>query len=85
MSRFTTIAAASASIVLAMISPAACKCSTAATPTPQVPVRIPLFIIHAGTMLDGRGASVHNAYVVVRGTHIERVATTPVKKCRARK
>lgn len=35
-------------------------------------------IIHAGTMLDGRGASVRNAWVVVRGGRIERVSTSPV-------
>ena len=76
MSRFTIVAAAGASIVLA-ISPTFGN-PTAATPTPQVPADS-VFVVHAGTMLDGRGASVHNAYVVVRGTHIERVATTAIK------
>lgn len=36
-------------------------------------------VIHAGTMLDGRGATTRNAYVVVRGTKIDRVSTSPVK------
>ncbi len=35
-------------------------------------------VIHARTMLDGRGAIVRNAWVVVRGHRIERVSTTPV-------
>ena len=37
----------------------------------------PATIIHAATMLDGRGGSTRNAYVVVRGNRIEQVATTP--------
>ena len=37
-----------------------------------------LVVIHAGTMLDGRGGRVRNAWVVVRGHRIERVSTTPV-------
>ena len=35
-------------------------------------------IIHAGTLLDGRGASTRNAYVIVRNGKIERVTTAPV-------
>ena len=35
-------------------------------------------IIHAGTLLDGRGASTRNAYVVIRNGKIERVTTAPV-------
>jgi imidazolonepropionase-like amidohydrolase len=35
-------------------------------------------VIHAATVLDGRGASLHNAWVVVRGSRIDRVSTTPV-------
>ena len=35
-------------------------------------------IIHAATLLDGRGASTRNAYVVVRRGKIERVSTSPV-------
>src|SRR5262245_62122603 len=34
-------------------------------------------IIHAATILDGRGGATRNAYVVVRGNRIEQVATTP--------
>jgi imidazolonepropionase-like amidohydrolase len=41
-------------------------------------------VIHAATMLDGRGASVRNAYVIVRGDRIERVATSPVAVAGAR-
>ncbi len=36
-------------------------------------------VIHAGTLLDGRGGSVRDAWVVVRGSRIERVATTHVE------
>jgi imidazolonepropionase-like amidohydrolase len=35
-------------------------------------------VIHAATVLDGRGGSTRNAYVVVRGAKIERVTTAPV-------
>ena len=37
-----------------------------------------LVIIHAATMLDGRGARVTNVWVVVRDNRIDRVSTTPV-------
>lgn len=37
-----------------------------------------LTVIHAGTMLDGRGGRLSNVWVVVRGRRIERVSTTPV-------
>jgi imidazolonepropionase-like amidohydrolase len=33
-------------------------------------------VIHASTVLDGVGGSLHDAWVVVRGTRIERVATS---------
>lgn len=36
-------------------------------------------IIHAGTMLDGRGGTSRNVWVVVRGHRIERVSATPVR------
>src|SRR5262245_13618338 len=35
-------------------------------------------VIHAALLLDGRGGSTRNAYVVVRNGKIERVTTTPV-------
>ena len=35
-------------------------------------------VIHSATLLDGRGAVAHNAWVVVRGRRIERVSTTAV-------
>ena len=41
----------------------------------QMPVTT---VIHAATVLDGRGGSTRNAYVVVRGGKIERVTTAPV-------
>jgi imidazolonepropionase-like amidohydrolase len=44
----------------------------------------PPTVIHAATMLDGRGGTTRNAYVVVRGTRIERVATSPVTLAGAR-
>ena len=37
-----------------------------------------LTVIHAGTMLDGRGGRLSNVWVVVRGHRIERVSTRPV-------
>jgi imidazolonepropionase-like amidohydrolase len=37
-----------------------------------------LTVIHAGTMLDGRGGRLSNVWVVVRGQRIERVSTKPV-------
>ena len=36
-------------------------------------------VIHANTVLDGRGAVLRNAWVIVRGSRIERVSTTRVK------
>ncbi len=41
-------------------------------------------VIHAATMLDGRGGSVRNAWVVVRGRRIDRVSTAPVTIAGAR-
>ena len=43
------------------------------SPTPDAAT-----VIHAGTVLDGRGGSLHNAWVVVRGHRIDRVSPTPV-------
>jgi imidazolonepropionase-like amidohydrolase len=45
---------------------------TSAAPLPATTV------IHAATVIDGRGGSTRNAYVVVRGRKIERVTTAPV-------
>ena len=36
-------------------------------------------VIHAQTMLDGRGGTQHNVWVVVRGSRVERVSATVVK------
>ena len=36
-------------------------------------------VIHAATVLDGRGGIKRNTWVVVRGSVIERVSTTPVR------
>ena len=41
-------------------------------------------VIHAATLLDGRGGTTHNAWVVVRGNRIERISTTAVKLANAR-
>lgn len=41
-------------------------------------------VIHAATLLDGRGGTTHNAWVVIRGNRIERIATTPIKLADAR-
>src|SRR5215475_1465293 len=42
-------------------------------------------VIHAATVLDGRGGTQRNAWVVVKGARIERVSTTPVTIAGARK
>lgn len=36
-------------------------------------------VVHAATVLDGRGGITRNAWVVVRGNAIERISTTPVR------
>lgn len=36
-------------------------------------------IIHAHSVLDGRGGAIHDAWVIVRGHRIERVSRTPVQ------
>lgn len=41
-------------------------------------------LIHAATLLDGRGGTTRNAWVVVRGNRIERVSTSPIKIANAR-
>src|SRR5262245_16732141 len=41
-------------------------------------------VIHAATVLDGRGGTQHNEWVVVKGTRVERVSTTPVNIAGAR-
>ncbi|HYV99283.1 MAG TPA: amidohydrolase family protein [Gemmatimonadaceae bacterium] len=40
----------------------------------------PVTVIHAATALDGRGGSMRNVYVVVRGGKIDRVETKPVNE-----
>ena len=76
MSRLIRIAAACATVAVAFAATNRSTAAAAFTP-PAVPEPADsVFVIHAGTMLDGRGKSVRNAYVVVRGTHIERVATS---------
>jgi imidazolonepropionase-like amidohydrolase len=47
---------------------------TAAAQAPEAPVSL----IRAATVLDGRGGSMSNAWVVVRRGKIERVSTSPV-------
>ena len=73
-----SIRAAAACAAIAIGFAATSGSTTATATTPQV-AGDSLFVIHAGTMLDGRGASVRNAYVVVRGSRIERVATSAIK------
>jgi imidazolonepropionase-like amidohydrolase len=75
MKRSIRIAAACVVIGIAFALPA--KSSTAAAVTPQVAADS-VVVIHAATLLDGRGATARNAYVVVRRGRIERVATSPV-------
>jgi len=58
---------------------ALCALSTASSRAQLPPVSSePPSIIHAAQLLDGRGGSLRNAYVVVRNGKIERVASTPV-------
>jgi len=58
---------------------ALCTLSTASSRAQLPPVSSePPSIIHAAQLLDGRGGSLRNAYVVVRNGKIERVASTPV-------
>lgn len=65
------ISAAVAVTALAAVRPG--QAQLASAPRTDVPT-----VIHAATLLDGRGASTRNAYVVVRNGKIERVATTAV-------
>lgn len=46
--------------------------------TAQGPQTSDVTIIHAGTVLDGRGGSIRSAYVVVRGGRIDRVSSSPI-------
>jgi imidazolonepropionase-like amidohydrolase len=75
MSRSIRIAAACAGLAVAFAATSRSSVAAAFT-SPTAEPADSVFIIHAGTMLDGRGASVHNAFVVVRGTQINRVATS---------
>src|SRR5690242_11227723 len=42
------------------------------------------YVIHAATLLDGRGGSRRDASVIVRGSKIERIANGPVRVAGAR-
>jgi imidazolonepropionase-like amidohydrolase len=59
---------------------ALCTLSGTASSRAQLPPvsSEPSSIIHAAQLLDGRGGSSRNAYVVVRNGKIERVTSTPV-------
>jgi imidazolonepropionase-like amidohydrolase len=72
----------SAPLGLAIVAAAAAHHLPARTASAAQPGLVT--VIHAGTLLDGRGASVRNAYVVVRGNRIERVATAPLSLTGAR-
>ncbi len=75
MNRFIRAAAVSSTIVLALgAMHTRAALSSATTPADSVTV------IHAGTVLDGRGASVRNAWVIVRGSRVERVSSSPVSE-----
>src|SRR5690242_9869384 len=43
----------------------------------------PVTVIHAATMLDGRGSSQNNVWVVVRGGRIDRIATSAPREAGA--
>src|SRR5690348_5880619 len=64
------ILSAAALILLAMSRPSEAQLASAMPSQPAV--------IHAAMMLDGRGASTRNVYVVVRNGKIERITTSPV-------
>jgi imidazolonepropionase-like amidohydrolase len=73
MNNVTRVVAALSAIVIASAAMDTRTASTASTAAADS-----ISVIHAATMLDGRGASMRNAYVVVRGRHIDRVSTSPV-------
>ncbi len=77
---FTAALAAAAAVLTATVtvSHAHEARRTAVAPADSVTV------IHAKTALDGRGATLRDVYVVVRGARIERVATAPVSIAGAR-
>ncbi len=77
MSLRTFIAAALAVPAAAtMVATTSNTASAIATVTAQQAA--PVTIIRAATMLDGRGATLHNVWVIVRGRRIERVSTSAV-------
>jgi imidazolonepropionase-like amidohydrolase len=79
MDRFIRATVVSSTIVLGFAAlHTRTALSAAITPADSVTV------IHAGTVLDGRGASVRNAWVIVRGSRIERVSSSPVSEPAAR-
>ena len=65
------IALVTALVTLAVVAPKAASAQATATSGTVT-------VIHAKTVLDGRGGSLRNAWIVVRGHRIERVSTTPV-------
>lgn len=65
----TTVAAAFATVLVAANT-------SRAQPAPTVADTVS--VIHSATLLDGRGASMRNVWVVVRGRRIERVSTTAI-------
>lgn len=50
-----------------------------APPRPAAPLADSVSVIHAAAMLDGRGATHRNIWVVVRNNRIERISTTAVR------
>ena len=75
----TTIAAASNNAVRLRVTTA-----TSATDGVQSAATDSVTVIHAATMLDGRGASQKNVWVVVRGNRIDRISTSAVNVAGAR-
>ena len=65
---------------LILVLAALCALAGTASSRAQLPPvsAEPPAVIHAGLLLDGRGSSTRNAYIVVRNGKIERVTTTPV-------
>lgn len=80
MQRFASVVTASLMVTVPFtVPPAIARTGAQRTQRAAIPpVSDSVTVIHTRTMLDGRGAMVRNAWVVVRGRRIERVSSTPV-------
>jgi len=69
------IAMQRAMLLALLVAAPAARSSDSGAPTSFADSTI---VIHAATVLDGRGGTQRNAWVVVKGARIERVSTSPV-------